>query len=30
MGDSLIRLEDVHITLDGAAGPVKILKGLRV
>ena len=30
MGDSLIRLEDVHITLDGAAGPVKILKGISL
>ncbi|MDF1730533.1 MAG: ATP-binding cassette domain-containing protein [Minwuia sp.] len=30
MGDSLIRLEDVHITLDGAAGAVKILKGISL
>ncbi|MEC9345118.1 MAG: ATP-binding cassette domain-containing protein [Pseudomonadota bacterium] len=28
MGESLIRLESVHLTLDGAAGPVKILKGI--
>ncbi|WP_416899960.1 MAG: ABC transporter ATP-binding protein [Minwuia sp.] len=28
MGDSLIRLNDVHLTLDGAAGPVKILNGI--
>jgi len=30
MGNSLIRLEDVHITLDGAAGAVKILKGISL
>lgn len=28
MGDSLISLRDVHLTLDGAAGPVKILNGI--
>lgn len=28
MGDSLISLKDVHLTLDGAAGPVKILDGI--
>lgn len=28
MGESLISLEDVHLTLDGAAGPVKILNGI--
>ncbi|WP_417519140.1 ABC transporter ATP-binding protein [Minwuia sp.] len=28
MGDSLISLKNVHLTLDGAAGPVKILNGI--
>jgi putative ABC transport system ATP-binding protein len=28
MGESLISLKDVHLTLDGAAGPVKILNGI--
>jgi len=30
MGDSLISLRDVHLTLDGAAGPVKILNGINL